>query len=219
MATTRGEMTDEIFEILGRNSTAAGFLTPVKAAAALRDSLDFIASNMMKIAGGWLTKVAYGSIVADSPYVDLPAGLAIINSVKIKQSGSTEYIPLSFNDGSNATTSTESAGTDLYMPRYSFSNGKLYLEPTPDASITNGIRFDATYYPDKLTSDGASISGDLDNRTFLNYAKWRTASVLFNLTTREAPPWVATELEWKKACMEIIARRFREPTFNREFPN
>ena len=220
MAITRAELQAQIYEILGKTPTAYGLLSPNKVNAVIQDSLDYVAASMMKIGGGWLNQVAYGTTVSGSPYVDLPPGLAIINSVKRKVGNGTYYEPIKFNDGSINSTPVYDAQGEGYIPDYSFSSGKLYLSPAPTSGLTNAIRFDGIFYPEKLWSDGSSIAGDMDNSAFITYIKWRSASILFgygNNNVQTPPPWRETEIEWKMMANDIIARRFREPTLSRAF--
>lgn len=199
--------------MLGKAPTAYGYYTPDKVNAMIQDSLDFIAHKMMKISNGWLTHLSYADITANSPYVDLPNGMAILNFVKIKPSdGSAVYTPLSFNENAFGASAVESVGSAV--PYYRFSAGRLYLEPVPTVSVANGLMFDGVFYPSRLLQDGDEIDGDMNNMAFINYAKWRAASQLFSLTAGDAklPPWQASEVEWKQSVMELISRRFREPT-------
>jgi hypothetical protein len=215
VTTTRAELQADIYEILSKSPTAYGLLTPTKVNKAIQDSLDYIAAKMMKIGGGWLGRVSYEDITADDHYVDIPAGMAILNFVK-RKNGNGDYEELAFDDGSKGTT-VVSTTNSLTVGTYRFSSGRLYLNQKPATAVTDGILFDGTYYPDRLTADGSEIDGDMNNMTFLHYAKWRSASQLFGLTSKETPPWTASEIEWKQAALEQIARRFREPTFIRNF--
>lgn len=210
MAISRSDLQAQIYDIISKSPTAYGLITPQKVNAAIQDSLDFISTKMMKIMGGWLTSIAYADIEAGNPYVELPPGLAIVNFVKRKNAAG-DYEPLDFYENyNNPTVTTQVATTSVGF--YRFSSGKLYLEQIPQTDLENGIMFDGVFYPDQLISDGSEISGDLDNRAFINYAKWRSASQLHSLSSDAAPTWAASEIEWKQASLEIIARRFREPT-------
>lgn len=210
MPISRGELQSQIYEILSKSPTAFGLLTPTKVNAMIQDSLDYISTKMMKLGGAWLTRVTFANITANSNYVDLPAGLAIINFVKRKNAAG-DYVPINFDENAIGV-SVQNTVTSTTLSSYRFSSGKLYLEPLPKEPLTAGLMFDGVFYPDRLVNDGSEIAGDLDNFAFINYAKWRAASQLHSLTTREPPPWSTSEMEWKQASLEIIARRFREPT-------
>lgn len=212
MAVTRGELQADIYEILSKSPTAYGLLTPTKVNKMIQDSLDYIAAKMLKIGGGWLTKIVYANFTAGNPYVDLPAGLAIVNFIKILGPVDGEYTPINFNENADGVTQTTQASAANFNPFYRFSSGKLYLEPVPKESKTNGLLFDGVFFPDRLLSDGAEIDGDMDNFCFVHYAKWRAASALFSLTSKNDPPWARFELQWQQQCEAMIARRFREPT-------
>lgn len=224
MPITRAELQGEIYELLNKTPTAFGLLTPNKVNKVIADSLNYVAAHMLKIGGGWLQQFVYLSTVAGSPYIPLPTGLAIVNSIKCLNSDGTDYSPMTFDDMSINVTPTQTIAltdtTSSVVSRYCFSSGQLYVWPLPTLSTTNAIMVDGVFYPAKLISDGSHISGDMDNETFLNYIKWRSASILFSLGNNNAqtpPPWRQTEMEWKEMCIAIIARRFREPTFSRSF--
>ncbi len=217
MAVTRGELQEDIYEILSKTPTAYGLLTPTKVNSMIQDSLDFISSKMMKIGGGWLTQVVYENITANTNYQPLPAGIAIVNFIKVKQTGSDIYVPIQFGEGAQASSDTSSTGTGNFRPTWRFSSSQLFLEPKPSTTVTDGLMFDAVFFPTRLSSDNSEIDGDLDNMTFVHYAKWRAASQLFAMSSKELPPWKQYELEWQQAALEQIARRFREPTPVRGF--
>lgn len=218
MATTRLILQNDIYEILQKTSTAYGLYTPAKVQAMINDSLDYIASKMMKVTNGWLVKRAYANIVADDPEVTMPTDLAIINFVKImSETGGTEYYPLNYSDNSEGTTTTESLPVGQNSNTFHFVDGKLYLEPTPSTAITNGILFEYIAYPAALSADNSELSTDMDLRPFVNYVKWRSASMIYSLGSEGAPSWSAYENQWYQASIELISRRFRQPTVIKSF--
>lgn len=178
----------------------------------IADSLNYIGSKMLKLNNGWMTKIAYVNIPAGTPYIAIPQGVAIINFLKKKSADGTTYVPMQYNENSKGVSTTQAQGLTNGTPIWRFSSGMIYIEPFSNETITNGLMIDAVYYPAKLLSGTQHLDEDLQNPTFVNYAKWRSASQLHSLGSNTTPPWAASELEWKGACLEVIARRFREPT-------
>lgn len=217
MTIMRSELQGEIYEILSKSPTAYGLLTPTKVNKMIQDSLDYIATKMLKLGGGWLSRIVYADIAADDPYVTLPAGVAIVNFIKKKSSSGEVYEPIQFNENAGGVSVVSASSLPAQGTVWRFSSGRLFLEPVPTEDVEDGLLIDAVFHPDRLTSDSSEIDGDLDNYTFIHYAKWRAASQLHSLTSSEAPPWSSSELEWKQACLEIIARRFRQPTIIQGF--
>lgn len=213
MATTRLILQNEIYEILQKTPTAYGLYTPTKVQAMLNDSLDFIAGKMMKVTNGWLVKQKFLDIVGESNYVSLPTGTAIINFIKIKNSPSdATYSPLSFSENSDSKTLTDSVPVNQGAMNYHLVNGKIFLDPKPADSVAEGLLIEYLCYPSQLTGDAQKLSSEMDLRPFVNYAKWRSASMLYALGSEGVPPWLSFENQWHQACLELISRRFRQPT-------
>lgn len=218
MTMQRSELRDEIYGLLQRDATAPGLLTPTKVNSAIQDSFDYIATKMMKINGGWLTGIAYCDIEEDDNYVTLPTGLVLINFVKIKDNSTGDYVPIEFGENADGVTlgTTQGGVGSSYRPRWRFSSGALFLEPKPDADLDEGIMIDGMFYPDQLTGDSALIDGDMNNRAFIQYAKWRSAAQLFRLANGlagdAATPFDVDVAEWKQSVIETISRRHRMPT-------
>ena len=210
---TRAQIRSQIYSILQKDETAYGLLTPTKVNDAIQDSFDFLSTKAMKLGGGWLTSVVYCDITAESPYVDLPTGLAMVNFIKIKDSGADLYTPLQFNENWDGVTRLESESTSAYRPSYRFSSNRIYLEPTPASDIEDGILIDGVFFPEEA-SDSTPVSGDMNNKCFLQFVKWRAASICYSLANNgEQNPTIEKWLmEWKQACLEFIARRKRVPT-------
>lgn len=218
MTMTRLQLQTEIYEIMSKTASAAGLLTPTKVNTAIQDALDYISAKMLKINGGWLTRLVYANVTGNSPYVTIPSGLSIINFIKYKTGTDSEYVPINFNENADgASDFTSGTGATGGLPVWRFSNSMILLEPMPASTLANAVMIDGVYMPTALALDADNISGDLDNRVFTTYAKWRAASILRSLTTKDPPPWAMIEMEWKQACLEILARRSREPTPIRSF--
>ena len=172
----------------------------------------------MKIGGGWLTQSVTADITGGSFYVPLPANIVIVNFVKmLSAASSTDYVPIDFNENADGVTSTASVGNQGSMTTWCFKNGQIYLNNLPASSIANGLLIDGVFAPAAFTADGDTFSGDFDSRVFTNYVKWRAATLLRSLTTKEPAPWAVTEAEWKQAVVEYVARRYREPGFSKSF--
>ena len=219
MAITRLELQTSIYEILSKEPTAYGLLTPTKVNNMIQDCMDFIASKMMKTNAAWLIQIAYANITANTATVNLPTGLTVINFVKkLSGSNSTTYEPLPFfenNSGSTDTTAVSSAAGGAQF--YRLVNNQIYLEPTPAETLTNGLMIEYVKFPTLLAADGTAIDGDFDNRCFTNYMKWRAASQLYALASESQPPWKQYEMEWYDICVALISKRIRMPSTIKSF--
>lgn len=216
--TTLTQLRDSIYEILSRSATTYGLLTPTKVDAMINDSFDYISSIMMEINGGWLRQRSYINVVGGTASYSLPSGTAVVNFLKIKSSASDDYVPLAYNENWDGVTLNPLSNVGNIIPfRWSFVNNQVFLEPTPVDTVAQGILVDAVFFPAVLTQNSDPVTGDMDNRIFVQYAKWRSASQLWYLTTDAPPPWEKTEMEWRSRCQKQISRRFREPTPIRDF--
>jgi hypothetical protein len=71
MATTRLQMQTAIYEILQKEATAYGLLTPTKVNNTIQDSLDWIAATMLSNNSMWNQQIVYLDINADTVIQDL----------------------------------------------------------------------------------------------------------------------------------------------------
>lgn len=221
MAVTRLQMQTSIYDILSKSASSAGLLTPSKVNEAIQDALDMVQAKMVKINGGWLSDVKYANYTANSALVTLPPGLIVVNFVKWKSDTNSDYYaPITFDENALGSTATTSSAGQGGLPFWRFSGqGTIRLEPIPATTIANGVMFDGIFLRDAFTTNADEFDGDLDNRIFTTYIKWRAASILRSLTTKEDPPWLRIEKEWEMQVNAMIARKMREPTMTRSFPN
>jgi len=214
--TTRLTLQNQIYEILQKTSSAYGLYTPTKVQQSIDDSLAYISAKMMKNNSGWMNKRALLPVVADNPVVTLPAGCAIVNFLKMRNStSSTVYSPLPYVENYNGSSDTQSSTPVAWR----LVNGAIYLEPIPDTADTQGVLCEYTAFPAALVADGTSLDPELDFSCFVAYAKYRAASQLYAIGSDGSPPWERYESEWAQVVIEMIARRFRVPTALIEFSN
>lgn len=313
MSTTRLQLQTAIYEILQKEATAYGLLTPTKVNNTIQDSLDWIASTMIGANAMWLTKQVYLDILAFNPYISLPTDLAIINFVKKRSANDPRtFVELPFKETNKETINldpilTGQSNADSYL----FANGMMLLQPHPlddvksvsafvaiqdltytalltgddgnslaviyantavagaetvsvanniitvgiqsgastaiqvrtaiiasvaasalvvctitgvgaNAQITQaltrliggesgGIMLNYLSYPIDLAADATPISGDLQGKPFIQYAKWRSARILYQMANDGTPPWAQNEQEWYSVCMKIIGKRAAMP--------
>jgi hypothetical protein len=214
MATTRLQLQTAIYAILAKSSTAYGLLDPTKVNSAIQDALDYIATLMNNSTAMWLAKDIKLNIVGNDPTVTLPTDCVIINFVKKLQFG-TQYTPIVFDESSNTTTDTNPQNTANYTPTYRLSGGELYLEPTPADSLTNGIWLNYVAAPAALSGDSSALDISMDYPVFVQFVKWRAASILWSLTQDQTgmPPWANTETIWYNEVKRTIAKRIAKPAF------
>lgn len=213
MATTRLDLETKIYSILQKTSSAYGLLTPAKVSDAINDALDFISTMMNTTSSAWLAKQVKINIVANDPTITLPTDCILINFVKKLHFG-TQYIPINYDESANVTTDIAPQNTANYSPTYRLVNGEMLLEPTPADALANGILLDYIAAPAALTADNSTVSTLMDYPVFLQFAKWRAASILWSITLAQAgtPPWTETETVWAQMVRKTIAKRIVKPT-------
>lgn len=220
MTVTLEQMQDQIYEILGKSRQTYGLLTPTKVTAMINDSMRHIMTLMLGMNASWANKVDYLDVVGDSHYVDLPADCAVVNFLKMKNATDTAYQPLKYNENYDGATSVQAQSPVSYSPIYHFVNSKIWLDPIPDANITDGIMIEYIAFPTELVSNNDPISGDFGGGVYLDYIKWRSASMLRAITQASAAPvpWAQYEAEAQRNVMTIISRRKRVATTIRGVP-
>lgn len=212
MATTRLSLQNSIYSILQKTPTAYGLLTPAKVNEAIQDALDFISTLMNNSSSAWLAKETKLNIVGATPSITLPTDCVLINFVKKLQFG-TQYCPIEYDESANVTTDTTAQNTANYTPTWKLVDSKLYLEPTPADNLTNGILLNYLAAPVALAADNSTVNLSIDYPVFIQFAKWRAASILWSMTHDQAmqPPWAETEGVWLQMVRKAITKRVVKP--------
>ena len=213
MALTRLQMQTAIYEILQKEATAYGLLTPTKVNNTIQDSLDWIAATMLTANSMWQQKIVLLNMVANTPAVAIPTDCAIINFVKkMSATDNTTYVELEYKETNKETINTTpiengQSNTQSYM----IINNALYLEPTPLNNLVGGIRLSYLAYPADLAGDATTIDGDLSGKPFLQLCKWRSALTLYQMSNEGTPPWSERYDEWYTICLKLIGKRAAMP--------
>jgi hypothetical protein len=212
-ATTRLDIQTRVYNILQKSATAYGLLDPTKVSDAINDALDFTATMMNNVSSAWITKNVKLNIVAGVATITLPVDCVMINYVK-KLNFGTQYIPLVYDESANVTTGIETMTTANYTPTYRLSEGKLMLEPGPTEALANGIMLDYVSAPTALTADNSTVFLGMDYPVFMQFVKWRAASILWSTTHDQAmsPPWAESEGAWLQLVKRTIAKRILKPS-------
>lgn len=212
-ATTRLDLQTRIYNILQKSASAYGLLDPTKVSDAINDALDFTATMMNNVSSAWITKNVKLNIVANTALITLPTDCVMINYVKKLQFG-TQYVPMVYDESANCTTGIEAMNTANYTPTYRLSEGKMMLEPTPAEALTAGIMLDYVAAPTALTADNSTVFLAMDYPVFMQFVKWRAASILWSTTHDQAmsPPWAESEGAWLQLVKRTIAKRILKPS-------
>ena len=212
-ATTRLDLQTKIYNILQKSASAYGLLDPTKVSDAINDALDFTATMMNNVSSAWITKQVKLNIVALDPTITLPADCVMINFVK-KLTFGTQYMPIIYDESANVTTGIEPMNTANYTPTYRLSAGEMLLEPTPADALANGILLDYVSAPTALTADNSTVFLSMDYPVFMQFVKWRAASILWSTTHDQATsaPWADTEMAWMQLVKRTIAKRILKPS-------
>ncbi len=126
MATTRLQMQTSIYEILQKEATAFGLLTPTKVNNTIQDSLDWIAATMLSNNSMWNQQIVYIDINASTIIQDLTfiaaktinasQGMTItyINGIALSVAVSGYAITVTLNTGVSTATDVKNA-IDAYF--------------------------------------------------------------------------------------------------------
>lgn len=105
---------------------------------------------------GWFTLAATTDLVADQSAYGFPSGLQRLLKVElVRTDGSRD--PLERWERHDERLTVEALTGDSYWANYRpFSNG-LVLEPTPQETVSDGLRIEYTGLPAKLSGDSDTI--------------------------------------------------------------
>ena len=205
MATTLAELSADILEILQKTSAYQGYFTEAKVTAAINDSLDYIAGKMQLADRGWLRSLETLDVVAGVNTVTLPAGTVMLHGVWFATDG-LDYGPLKYLTLERQPIYKNDSGGIGAPTTYSVHGNDLFFNPAPGISQTGAVKVMVTKFPDLLQAQGDAISSQFD-RGLINYAKWRSASILGSLVENANPAWRITEREWEDQILQTIPRK------------
>ena len=214
MAVTRGDMKTQIWGLLNKVSTNAGFYTSSKLDDAIQDCLDFVAVEMFMAGEGWLSQIGYITTVANTPNYALPTGMAILNEVRYLSGDA--YVPISYDDRSSTVHLASTSGVVEFPGSYRIVNNELYFNPPPAEVGTNYVQLEYTTYTAALANDAAIINAQFDN-CLLQYVKWRAASLLASQLGKVYKEWEKYEEQWYGQMIKITSKRMRHASIIKEF--
>lgn len=108
---------------------------------------------------GYFTTVALRDIVGGQSYYSWPPGFQRLQKLELVRSdGST--VPVRAFERHEERNNAAGAGGDMYSGNYRPRGSGFVLEPTPNDSVTGGLRLEYVSLPVELTADGDNLHPD-----------------------------------------------------------
>lgn len=93
------------------------------------------------------------NITSDTATIALPSDY--VETSLVERVFSDRTVPLKFSERKEGTNYTGAGVAETnYLPTYRFTGNNLVLEPTPQVSVTGGIKLTYFYLPTQLSADG-----------------------------------------------------------------
>jgi hypothetical protein len=138
MATTRLQMQTAIYEILQKEATAYGLLTPTKVNNTIQDSLDWIAATMLSNNSMWNQQIVYLDIPAQTVIQDLTytASVTSAGAGGITVTYTTDINPLTVTVSGSAITVKLETGVSTANAVKAAVDAYFLANPTALVTVT-----------------------------------------------------------------------------------
>lgn len=105
---------------------------------------------------GWFVQVAMRDLTADKDRYAYPDNFERQQKLEVVRSDG-RTVPIERFERHNSVNNPDSGTQDVYTPTYRLLGNGFVLEPTPSASVTNGLRLEYVGTPIELESDGDAL--------------------------------------------------------------
>ena len=206
MAIALGSLERDVLELLQKSPGHQGYYTAQKLGVAVQECFDLVATWMFDAEyGGWMDDIRYITTEDDQAVVELPADIAQLKVLRYKVDG--VYIPMTYDkEEKTAQTDPSDTSSTNNTVRYRLFGENIYFNPAISEGGTNYLQLEGTYYPQKFTSKLDKIA-PIWNRAFLNFIKYRSASILVSHKRDWSPPWLRFEQQWEIETKKLIGKR------------
>ena len=212
MPMTVGDVKKFVLHTLQKSPGYSGFYTDDKCNIAIQEALDFISTKMMVAGGGLMKKIAFIDTNTTDDAYPLPAGCALVDTVRYKST--TVYMPIEYSDD-YMTPQVDGDQATQFPAKYRLLGNMVYFNPRPTTVGERCLQIEYQGYPAWITDDEQNVDPDFD-RAMCWYAKYRAATILV-VNNGGTPRWGGAEEEWKTMVDLIIHKRIRKPRFVKEF--
>ena len=105
---------------------------------------------------GWFVSIAVRDLVEDTAQYSFPSGFLRLMKIElVRSNGNT--VPLRRWERHEGTNPADAAVGDQYTPNYRPLGNGFILEPSPQESVTNGIRIEFAGVPVELSADADTM--------------------------------------------------------------
>lgn len=216
MAIAVGALERDVLELLQKSPGHSGYYTEQKLRTAVQECFDFVSTMMFDAEyGGWLDDIRYITTEDGQAVISIPSDLAQIKVLRYKIN--QVYVPLVY-DKEERTVQTDPSDSTVGQDNVSYRifGDSIYFNPGLFEGGTNYLQIEGTFYPEKFTSKLDKL-GPIWNRCFLNFIKYRSASILVSHKRDWQPPWQRFEQQWEMETRKLIGKRVNTVSTIKEF--
>lgn len=203
MPITRAELKGQAYRLLMKTPQYKGAYQEETANDALQEAMDYVATKMFISNQGWLDKIEHITTVANTIAVPIPETWAMVKEVRYKY-GDT-YLPLTYDTAGKQPQYAADSGARQYACSYRIVDNKIYFNPPLAEGGTDYLQIEYTAFPKFLQKDNDTIEPQF-NRCFLNFIKYRTATVLARSVEKYSVPWAKEEGDWFLQMQDLVAK-------------
>ncbi len=152
-------MLAEIRELLRETTAATSYWSDALLLILFNQAMDLRVMQLAESHEGWVTDSLVTDIVADQREYSLPEGAGRVKRIiRIFSPGTTNAVeqPLIRNERWSDATPVQSGVTALggggTVPTYRMLGELIILEPTPQESITDGLKIECEFAPSRFTT-------------------------------------------------------------------
>ncbi len=210
----RGNIKYLILQRLNKSPVTPGFYTPEKMDSAIQEALDYVAACMFEADQGWLKKVGYLDVEANSQTIPVPAYMEMIESVRYLVGN--VYIPLQYDSRWNAPEWSIQSGATQLPATYRIVDNRFYFNPALGVGGANYLQIEWMQYPSILRSDQQKLDPQF-GRALVWYVVYRAASILASAMGQNFKAWDKEEALWFEKMTAVVNKRNSGTTVIGEF--
>lgn len=210
----RGAVKFMIYQRLNKSPLTPGFYTAEKMDTAIQEALDFVATEMFDADGGWLKKIDYLTIEANSQTVPIPPHMEMIESVRYLVGN--VYTPLTYDARWNAPEWSVQSGATQLPNSYRIVDNRFYFNPALAVGGDDYLQIEFMQYPSILRSDQQKIDTQF-GRALIWYVVYRAMSILASAMGQAGKSWQTEEALWYQKMLNVVNKRNSGTTAISEF--
>ncbi len=211
---TRGQLKFDILSRLQKSSLTKGYYTDDKINSVIRESQDYIATEMFLADEGWMHKIDIVDTPSSMVTYPFPSHWAMIAEVRYLVGN--VFVPMDYDQEQGQSQWSGSSGVVQSPSRYRIVDNQLYFNPAigPGGAQTMMVEYFA--YPRRLASDNDFLESEFDNCMYW-FMVYECARMLAGQLQQSNDNWGTERDKWYNRMLAIINMRTRQCIPVRDF--